>query len=162
MTDQVCRSCVQRATEEGWYPFYGVNLVDSRDCAFHPTLTNWRFYRTLATVQHFSAQPPGYRDRRAPTAIVAEGGWVHRRNLECIIFDYEKPMLDLGVAEGLLEQAECDRRVRVVFPRSVRLTAKGDAALAEWVRAGRDAGAANKMGAWVESWNDPLETEAVA
>ncbi|MCA1811493.1 MAG: hypothetical protein LC623_05725 [Halobacteriales archaeon] len=140
--DKVCQPCLDRAARDKWYPFTNpLVAATSEECGFHPRLDNWRLYRTLATVQHFSQQPEGWKDRRAPTAITLEAGLVHRRNLECIVFDYEKALLDYALEQGLIEQTD-HRNTERVLPRSVRLSAKGDDALRTWVQAGRnDAGA---------------------
>lgn len=132
-----CQSCYGGQKAQGGYLGFGdVPGTSEADCLIHPRLDNWRLVRTLRTIQHFSAQPEGWTDRRCPTPITREAGWVHRRNLEVIIFDYEVPFIEFAIREGLLEQTETVRTFAQVFPRSVRLTAKGDDFVRQSIRKG--------------------------
>lgn len=137
MSLKFCGPCHEHAKKEKHY-LNGQEVIVStpEECSVHPRIDNWRVMRTLKTVHYFGSQPAGFRDRRAPTPITQPGGWVHRRNLEVIVFDYEKPFIDLLVKEGLLEEVDVERHLTHVLPRSVRLTAKGDLALGEHIRKG--------------------------
>lgn len=158
VTDHVCQACIDRSKEGNWYPFQDVALVPESECLFHPTLANWRVWRTLATVQYFSAQPEGFRDRRAPTPITLDGGWVHRRNLEVIAFDYEQPFIDITIKEGLLEERDVDQ-AREWIAKSVRLTAKGDGALRTYIHAGRNAEGASAAQKWLAKLAPDADSE---
>lgn len=125
-----CEECLTRAEQNGDYlSADDRSLVRVIDCMVHPSTDNWRFWRMLKSVQYWASQPAGFRDRRCPTPITLGEGWVHRRNAELILFDYERYFIDFALERGFLEQAE-----RGGVARAIRLTAIGDVGLFEHVR----------------------------
>jgi hypothetical protein len=127
-----CRSCLKKARANSDYlGAEDKQAVKQADCMVHPTMSNWRVWRTLKTIQYFAAQPDGFKDKRCPTPITLGEGWVHRRNAEVILFDYERYFIDFAIENKLLEQ---DSRGGVA--RAVRLTNVGNVALFERVKEG--------------------------
>ena len=128
-----CSECLERAIENRDYLSTEdtIQAVTSQDCVVHPTLDNWRFWRALKSIQYWASQPDGFRDKRCPTPITLGEGWVHRRNAELILFDYERYFIDLAIERGILEQAQ-----RGLVSRAVRLTIAGNVMLFDHVKAG--------------------------
>jgi len=133
-----CADCWRRAREnEDYLGALDVQTESVDECengGAHPSLKNWRVFRTLASLQYWASQPVGFRDKRCPTPITLAFGYVHRRNAEVILFEYEKYFIDFLIEVEYLEQVDTARYIDGVLPRAVRLTAKGDAALMEYTQ----------------------------
>ncbi len=131
-----CQPCMDVALKSGDYVgSEDEKIVPALDCMIHPTLDNWRFWHMMKTVQYWGTQPTGFQDRRNPTPITLGQGWVHQRNAELILFDYEKYFVALAIDKKLLEQqgpALYDTGQRV--DRAIRLTDKGNEMLHEHVK----------------------------
>jgi len=117
----LCPCCWAAHKAGGWYMSSDyVQVPDVADCTLHPDLSSWRVVRTLKSIRHWSMQPGEYRHPNFQgVRLVLEGGHVHRRTAEAILFDYEKPYLDLLVAEGYLDAHDGT-------PRTLTVTEKGE------------------------------------
>ena len=125
-----CSKCLFRARKNKDYlSDEDKNVVATEECQVHPSLDNWRFWRMLKSIQYWASQPIGFQDLRCPTPITLGEGWVHRRNAEVILFDYERYFIDLAIERGVLEQAKRDS-----VARAVRLTDAGNVALFDYIK----------------------------
>lgn len=128
-----CPPCWRRAHDENHYLGADDEMVPTEaECMVHPRADNWRVWRTLSTIQHFAMQPVGWRDRRCPTPITLEEGWVHRRNLEVIVFDYERALIDFLIREGHVDEDE-RHAASGITTRAVRITKKGTLRLNQYI-----------------------------
>jgi len=94
------------------------------ECLYHPTLTNWRVVRTLKALKAWSLEHEGYiHPNCRGLRLTLSGGRIHRRTAEAILFDYEKPFIDLLIQEGYLDSAHNFEGVAQVLI----LNAKSDA-----------------------------------
>ncbi len=131
-----CQPCLTTAEENGDY--IGIDdkvIVPTLDCMVHPSVDNWRFWRMMKSVQYWGSQPTGFKDHRNPSSITLGQGWVHQRNAEAILFDYEKYYIVLGIEKKLLEQ-QTDEGYDTgqLVARAIRLTKKGNKKLHEHVK----------------------------
>lgn len=123
---KMCKSCHSGQVGSGGYigP-EDVAVSDAKECQIHPTLDNWRTLRTMKAIKAWSLEGEGYRHPNCRGVnLTLCGGHVHRRTAEAILFDYEKPMIDLLVHEGML-------KIHEGIPTTLTVTKKGD----DWLRA---------------------------
>jgi len=128
MKENVCPSCFEylKAVAPANYPNI-VKCDNARDCVFHPTLDNWRTRRTLRTILAWSLNGEGYTHPNFKlAAMTREQGWVHRRTAEAVLFDYEKPYLDLLIREKALKVADHGQGA------ILKLTPKGHKLIRQW------------------------------
>ena len=99
---------MQKHKENNWYIGLGDVVVDDvRECECHPTMSNARVLRTLKSVKSFSLEPAGYVHPNCKIRpITHENGLVHKRVVLSILFDYEKPFLELLIEQGCLKEHE--------------------------------------------------------
>ena len=120
----MCPSCWKAHKKNGWYISSGdARTNDTTLCSFHPTMTNWRVIRTLNTLKVWSLENAPFHHKMASAlTLTFEGGHIGRRTAEVILFDYEKPFLDLLSSEGYIKEHENHPGVA----RSLTVTFKGD------------------------------------
>lgn len=106
MKTLLCPQCWRNHKKNGWYISSSYKrTANVPDCEFHPTLTNWRAVRTLKTLRLWSLNGADYRHSNCKAVrLTLSGGLIHRRTAEAILFDYEKPFIDLLIKEGYLKQ----------------------------------------------------------
>ena len=104
----MCKDCFQAHKKGGWYISHEDDIVkDVAKCDLHPVLTNWRVARTLRSIIYWSKCGENYRHPHAKgVRLCLSFGRVHRRTAEAILFDYEKPFIDLLIKAGYVEQEE--------------------------------------------------------
>lgn len=130
--NSLCPSCWKAHKKNNWY----IGSMDQRtsntlECTYHPTMTNWRVIRTLNTLKVWSLEGGGWKHKMAPgITMTFDGGHVGRRTAEVILFDYEKPFLDLLVAEKYVKEHEDHPEVS----RSLTITAKGDELIRSYLK----------------------------
>lgn len=101
----ICKECRDRHVENKWYLSPDDKLVEIEACRFHPRLDNWRVVRTLRTLKYWSLCGEGWKHKHAPMfRMTLAFQRVHRRTAEMILFDYEKPFIDLLIEKGYLEE----------------------------------------------------------
>lgn len=100
---KMCPFCLATHKRNNWYigPLDG-NVKFAAMCETHPVMTNWRVIRTLRSIRYWDRQPIGYVHRMNRNVLVHSSG-VSRAVAEKILFDYEKPFLDLLIKEGYLK-----------------------------------------------------------
>ena len=121
-----CKECFERTKKEGWYIGHLDEVVEKENCEQCPSLDSWRLRRTLRTIKSFGLEPEGYVHPNCKIRPVSYGdGWVHKRVLTSIIFDYEQPFIEELTIIGALElQGDC--------PVLIRVTPQGDKLICKW------------------------------
>lgn len=120
----MCHSCWDLQEKRGGYLQNTDKVKDAKKCQVHPTLDNWRVFRTLNTIKVWSLEHAGYRHPNFKgVKLVTDYGFVHRRTAEAVLFDYESPMIDFLVNQGYLKQHNG-------IPITLTVTQKGD----NWIR----------------------------
>jgi hypothetical protein len=120
----LCPKCWKAHKDGGWYMSETYKkTAHVPDCMFHPTMTSWRVIRTLKSLRVWSLMGEGYAHPNFKAVrMTLTGGYIHRRTAEQILFDYEKPFIDLLVEEGYLRQhSDWDG-----VSRALEITPKGD------------------------------------
>jgi hypothetical protein len=104
----LCPKCWKAHKDGGWYMSSDYKrTANVPDCMFHPSLTSWRVVRTLKSLKLWSLQGEGYSHPNVRgVRMTLIGGYVQRRTAEAVLFDYEKPFIDLLIEEGYLRQHE--------------------------------------------------------
>ncbi len=104
MATLLCPKCWKAHKDNGWYMSGDYKkTANVPDCLFHPTLTSWRLLRTLKTLRVWSLEHEGFIHKNCPSVrLTLIGGHIHRRTAEAILFDYEKPFIELLLEEGYL------------------------------------------------------------
>lgn len=104
---KICTACKKAHKENGWYLTFDLQITPKDQCDYHPVLTNWRVVRTLKTLKYWSRCGEDYRHPHIPgVRMCLSFQRVHRRTAEAVLFDYEKPFIDLLIEKGYLEQEE--------------------------------------------------------
>lgn len=116
-----CRSCDDlRRTRNGYFGSEDKRVDDAKECHAHPTMDNWKVFRTLKTLKVWSIEQPGFRHKMfTGVVLVPDAGHVSRRTAEAILFDYEAPFIDLLLHERLIRQ-------HPGTPTTLTITKKGD------------------------------------
>lgn len=102
----LCPKCWSAHKKGGWYMSSAyARTANCVQCIFHPTLTNWRVARTLKSLRLWSLNGEGYCHKMFPAVrMTLIGGFLHRRTAEAVLFDYEKPFIELLVKENYLKE----------------------------------------------------------
>ena len=103
----MCNDCFKAHKEGGWYigDDETAERVPVEKCDVHPVLTNWRVARTMRSLKYWSLCGEAYEHPNARgVRLCLSFGRVHRRTAEAILFDYEKPFIDLLIKSGYIEQ----------------------------------------------------------
>ncbi len=103
---KMCPSCLAAHKRNNWY----IGTIDSNVkfavmCDIHPVMTNWRVIRTLKSIRGWDRKSAGYIHPMSRGTLVYSNG-VSRSVAEKILFDYEKPFLDLLIKEGYIKDVE--------------------------------------------------------
>lgn len=128
MNEKTCPSCFEylKAVAPANYPSI-VKTKKATECVFHPSMDNWRVRRTLRTILSWSLNGDGYiHPHFRLTKMTRAGDWVHRRTAEAVLFDYEKPYLDLLIREKAMKVADHGEGP------VLKLTPKGHKLIRQW------------------------------
>lgn len=103
---KMCKACLATHKKNGWY----LSSSDKQTklvakCEAHPVITNWRVIRTLQSIRHWDRKSVGYVHPMSRGMLVDSAG-VSRVVAEKILFDYEKPFLDLLITDGYIKDSD--------------------------------------------------------
>jgi len=133
----MCQKCISLMKKnKDWHQIDFTRVAQSA-CQTHPVITNRRVIRTLKSIKAWSLEPAGMTQRggglnrdgtvwAATLKINVGGGHVPERNVRLILFDYEKPFIDLLVKEGYLARHRGVRTIEETTPTTLTVTKAGD------------------------------------
>lgn len=103
------------------------------DCTVHPRMDNWRLQRTLRALKWWSMEDEGYTHPNCNIRPLNQGdGWLHRRVVTSILFEYEIPYLEMLYEHGAFVRKECERDIMDTIPEMIKLTPIADDLLKSW------------------------------
>jgi hypothetical protein len=136
---KMCKKCHKWMKDNEGYLNGQEEIVKQEDCQVHPRMDNWRVARTVKALVAWGMEAAGHKISvghpdtcQVSRVVISLGdGWVHERNAYLQLFDYERPFVELLIAEGMIERQECVRYIDGVEPRALRVTMRGHVWLKE-------------------------------
>jgi len=102
---KMCSKCHKAHKTNKWYLNGSEEIVAEKLCEVHPSLDNKRVSRTLRSLKYWSLCGENYRHSNMKgVRLVLSFQRIHRRTAESILFDYEKPFVELLIKEGILDE----------------------------------------------------------